>query len=235
AITGATQIWKGESSVVKIIDGVWSMELYQLLIFTVLSQLLSSLLSFLQGFSLIGVTQKLTYKMRCDLADKINTLPLSFFDMYKFGDVLSRVTNDVDTINQTLTQSISEIFRSFTLVTAILVIMFVLSWPLGLITTLSVVISLVVAANFIKISQKYFRQAAMNNGDMNVHIEEVFHGHQVVKVFNHQEQAKHEFEEINNRIYETTWKSQFISSIMIPVQFFFANLAYIGIAGVGGY
>ncbi|HEY8406068.1 MAG TPA: ABC transporter ATP-binding protein [Acholeplasma sp.] len=235
AITGATQIWKGESSVVKIIDGVWSMELYQLLIFTVLSQLLSSLLSFLQGFSLIGVTQKLTYKMRCDLADKINTLPLSFFDKYKQGDVLSRVTNDVDTINQTLTSSISEIFRSFTLVTAILVIMFILSWPLALVTTATVIISLYVAARFVRLSQKYFRQAAMNNGDMNGHIEEMFHGHQVVKVFNHQAQAKKEFDEINDRIYETSWKSQFISSIMIPVQFFFTNLAYIGIAGIGGY
>jgi ATP-binding cassette subfamily B multidrug efflux pump len=235
AITGATQIWKGESSVVTIIDGVWSMELYQLLIFTVLSQLLSSLLSFLQGFSLIGVTQKLTYKMRCDLADKINTLPLSFFDKYKQGDVLSRVTNDVDTINQTLTSSISEIFRSFTLVTAILVIMFILSWPLALVTTATVIISLYVAARFVRLSQKYFRQAAMNNGDMNGHIEEMFHGHQVVKAFNHQAQAKKEFDEINDRIYETSWKSQFISSIMIPVQFFFTNLAYIGIAGIGGY
>ncbi len=235
ALTSVYQIWQGQSDIVEIIPGIYSAGLYEILIVTMVSAFLSSTLNFLQGFSLIGITQRLTYQMRVDLADKINTLPLSFFDKYKFGDVLSRVTNDVDTINQTLTQSISEIFRSFTLVTAILVIMFVLSWPLGLITTLSVVISLVVAANFIKISQKYFRQAAMNNGDMNGHIEEVFHGHQVVKVFNHQKQAKLEFEEINNRIYETTWKSQFISSIMIPVQFFFANLAYIGIAGVGGY
>src|SRR5690606_2791831 len=161
-----------------------------------------TVLNLLQGYSLIGITQRLTYKMRSDLADKINTLPLNFFDKYKYGDVLSRVTNDVDTINQTLTQSLSEIFRSFTLVTAILVIMFVMRWDLALITTASVVISLIVAGNFVKLSQKYFRQAAMNNGDMNGHVEEVYHGHQVVKVFNHQKQAFEEFNEVNKRIYE---------------------------------
>ena len=103
--------------------------------------------------------------------------------------MLSRVTNDVDIINQTLTQSISEIFRSFTLVISILIIMYIMRWDLAVITTVAVILSLFVASKFVKLSQKYFRQAAKNTGDMNGHIEEIYHGHLVVKVFNHQTQA----------------------------------------------
>lgn len=235
ALTSIEYIWKGQSSVVSLFGGLLELELYQSLLLTLVSAALSSGLNYLQGFLLIGITQKLTYRMRIDLADKINTLPLAYFDKYKFGDVLSRVTNDVDTISQTLTQSISEIFRSFALVTSILVIMFVLRWDLAIIATISVFISLYVAGRFVKLSQKFFRQAAKNNGDMNGHVEEVFNGHNVVKVFNYQDRAKKEFDEINDRIYETSWKSQFISGIMIPVQFFFSNVAYIAIAMYGGY
>lgn len=234
-LTSITDIWS-QKSVDGVVDlfGI-ALTFNEVLILSIVTAALSTVLNLLQGYSLIGITQRLTYKMRSDLADKINTLPLNFFDKYKYGDVLSRVTNDVDTINQTLTQSLSEIFRSFTLVTAILVIMFVMRWDLALITTASVVISLIVAGNFVKLSQKYFRQAAMNNGDMNGHVEEVYHGHQVVKVFNHQKQAFEEFNEVNKRIYETSWKAQFVSSIMVPIQFFFTNLAYIGVAIIGGY
>ncbi len=235
ALTSISQIYAGESDVVNIIPGFLDFTLAEVLIWTLITAVISSALNFFQGYMLIGITQKLTYKMRSDLSVKINKLPLNFYDKHKFGDVLSRVTNDVDTINQTLTQSISEIFRAFTLVTSILVIMFIMSWELALITTASVVISLLVVGRFIKISQKYFVQAAKNTGDMNGHVEEVFHGHQVVKVFNHQPQAKKEFTEINDKIYTTSWKSQFVSSIMFPVQFFFANMAYIGIALIGGY
>ena len=249
ALTSLTDIWSGGDGVVIVMNRIdfWffgnnlffipevTMGFYTLLLVTLISAALTSLLNYTQGYLLIGITQKLTYKMRADLAVKINKLPLNFYDKYKFGDVLSRVTNDVDTINQTLTQSLSDMFRSFTLIFAILVIMFVMNWQLALITTLCTLISLWVAGRFVKISQKYFVQAAQNTGDMNGHVEEVYHGHQVVKVFNHQKKAKAEFTEINERIYQTSWKSQFISSIMIPVQFFFSNLSYIGIAGIGGY
>ncbi|VEU82057.1 ABC-type multidrug/protein/lipid transport system ATPase component [Acholeplasma hippikon] len=235
ALTSIEYIWKGQSDVVSLFGGFLNLGLYQSLTLALVSAAISSSLNYLQGYLLIGITQKMTYRMRVDLADKINTLPLSYFDKYKFGDILSRMTNDVDTISQTLTQSISEIFRSFALVTSILVIMFVLRWDLAIIASVSVFVSLYVAGRFVKLSQKFFRQAAKNNGDMNGHVEEVFNGHNVVKVFNYQERAKKEFDEINDRIFETSWKSQFISGIMIPVQFFFTNLAYIAIAMYGGY
>lgn len=234
-LTSIELIWSGtDANGVVDLFGV-NLNFYEVLIGLIMTSSLSFVLGLTQGFLLIGVTQRLTYKMRADLADKINTLPLNFFDKHKTGDVLSRVTNDVDIINQTLTQSISEIFRSFTLVISILVIMFIMRWDLAIITTVAVILSLFVASKFVKLSQKYFRQAAKNTGDMNGHIEEIYHGHQVVKVFNHQPKAKLEFDGINERIYETSWKSQFVSSIMIPIQFFFTNLSFIAVAIIGGY
>jgi len=234
-LTSIELIWRGtDPAGVVDVFGI-NLDFYGVLIGLIITASLSFVLGLTQGYLLIGVTQRLTYKMRADLSDKINTLPLNFFDKHKIGDVLSRVTNDVDIINQTLTQSISEIFRSFTLVISILVIMYVMRWDLALITTVAVILSLIVASKFVKLSQKYFRQAAMNTGDMNGHIEEIYHGHQVVKVFNHQPQAKVEFDEVNERIYATSWKSQFVSSIMIPIQFFFTNLAFIAVAIIGGY
>lgn len=234
-LTSINLIWSGaDSQGIVDVFGV-NLNFYEVLVGLIITASLSFVLGLAQGYLLIGVTQRLTYKMRSDLSDKINELPLNFFDKHKIGDVLSRVTNDVDIINQTLTQSISDIFRSVTLVISILVIMFVMRWDLALITTVAVVLSFFVAAKFVKLSQKYFKLAAKNTGDMNGHIEEVFHGHLVVKVFNHLPKAKVEFDEINERIYETSWKSQFVSSIMIPIQFFFTNLSFIAVAIIGGY
>jgi ATP-binding cassette subfamily B protein len=234
-LTSINLIWSGaDSQGIVDVFGV-NLNFYEVLVGLIITASLSFVLGLAQGYLLIGVTQRLTYKMRSDLSDKINELPLNFFDKHKIGDVLSRVTNDVDIINQTLTQSISDIFRSITLVISILVIMFVMRWDLALITTVAVVLSFFVAAKFVKLSQKYFKMAAKNTGDMNGHIEEVFHGHLVVKVFNHLPTAKVEFDEINERIYETSWKSQFVSSIMIPIQFFFTNLSFIAVAIIGGY
>lgn len=234
-LTSIDLIWSGQNSQGIVDVFGLSLNFYEVLIGLIMTASLSFAFGLSQGYLLINVTQRLTYKMRADLSDKINILPLNFFDKHKIGDVLSRVTNDVDIINQTLTQSISEIFRSFTLVTSILIIMFIMRWDLAIITTVAVVLSLFVASKFVKLSQKYFREAAKNTGDMNGHIEEIYHGHQVVKVFNHQPQAKKAFDTINASIYETSWKSQFVSSIMTPIQFFFTNLSFIAIAIIGGY
>lgn len=235
ALTLVKKIHEGKEALVNILSFLPDFNFLTLMITILITALLTSLLNYLQSYLLIGMTQRLTYKMRNDLTTKINKLPLSFFDQHKYGDILSRITNDVDMINQTLTQSISEIFRAITLVTSILVIMFVMSWELALITTSSVLISLVVASIFVKLSQKYFVVAAKATGDMTGHVEEVFHGHQVVKIYNYKDKALKEFNKINEDIYESSFKSQFISSIMFPVQFFFTNLAYIGIGLIGGY
>ncbi len=235
ALTLVKYIYDGEEALVSIFSFLPLFNFVTLIIVIILTALLTSLFNYLQSFLLIGMTQRLTYKMRIDLTTKVNSLPLKFFDKYKYGDILSRITNDVDMINQTLTQSISEIFRAITLVTSILVIMFLMSWELALITTGSVIISLIVAGIFVKISQKYFVRAAKSTGDMTGHVEEVFHGHQVVKIYNYQDKALAEFETLNDEIFDSSFKSQFISSIMFPVQFFFTNLAYIGIGVIGGY
>ncbi|MFU8792421.1 MAG: ABC transporter ATP-binding protein [Acholeplasmataceae bacterium] len=195
--------------------------------------LLSSLFNYFQSFMLIGMTQNLTYQMRKDLSSKINRLPLSYFDSQSFGDVLGRMTNDVETINQTLTQSISEIFRSMTLLIGIFVMMILLSPILTGIVFVTTIMSLLVARRFVKLSQGYFRKQAKSYGDLNGHIEETYSGHTVVKVFNHQQKSYQQFEEINAELFNSSVKSQFISGIMFPVQFFIGNLAYIAIAVVG--
>ena len=197
--------------------------------------ILSSLMNYFQSFMLIGMTQNLTYSMRKELSSKINRLPLKYFDSQQFGDILGRVTNDVETINGTLTQSISEIFRSITLFIAIFVMMFLLSPILTGVVLVTSVLSLYAASRFVKLSQGYFRKQAKSYGELNGHIEETYSGHTVVKVFNHQEASYQNFSRINDDLYGSSVRSQFISGIMMPVQFFFGNIAYIAIAVIGAF
>jgi ATP-binding cassette subfamily B protein len=197
--------------------------------------LLSTVFNYFQSFMLIGMTQNLTYSMRRELSAKINRLPLKFFDKQQFGDLLGRVTNDVETINGTLTQSISEIFRSITLILAMFVMMFLLSPILTGVVFITTILSLYAASKFVKLSQGYFRKQAKSYGELNGHIEETYSGHTVVKVFNHQQASYQNFERINQDLYGSSVRSQFISGIMMPVQFFFGNIAYIAIAVIGAF
>ena len=193
----------------------------------------SSSFNYLQNFLLIGMTQNLTYTLRKDLTNKINKLPLAYFDKEPFGEVLSKVTNDVDVINQTLNQSLSEIFRGFTLIVTMIVIMFVLNWILALIVLTTTTISFFAARFFIKRSQKYFRMQASSYGQLSGHIEEIYSGQQVVRVFQYEDVAEKRFNEINEEMFDTALKSQFISGIMMPVQFFLSNIAYVLVTFVG--
>lgn len=194
---------------------------------------LSFIFSFLQQFFLIGMTQNLTYGMRKDLSEKINRLPLSYFDKEPFGEVLAKITNDVDTINMTLNQSLSEIFRGITMVISIIVIMFILNWILALIVLTTTLLSFLAARFFVKRSQKYFRAQASYYGQLSGHIEEIYSGQTVVRVFQYQDTAKEKFDEMNDKLYESAYKSQFISGIMMPVQFFISNIAYVLVVFVG--
>lgn len=222
------------SATVNIV-GNWNVDLLGLLGLIVASGILTAVFNYLQSNILTYVSQHMTYNMRVDLAHKMNKLPLKFFDKYQYGEILSRFSNDVDTVNQTLSQGLSEIFRSISVIISIMTIMFVLNWMLALVVTLTVIISLVSSTFFIKISQKYFRQQATHNGRMLGHVEETYHGHQVIKVFNHEKKSHQVFDGINDDIYQTSWKSQFVSSIMNPVQFFFGNLGYIAVVLVGAF
>jgi len=219
------------------IDIVWGINLSigEIALLITLTYVLSAILNYFQSFMLIGMTQNLTYSMRKELSAKLNRLPLKYFDTHQFGDLLGRVTNDVETINQTLTQSISEIFRSIALIIGIFIMMALLSLPLTGIVLITTALSLWVARKFVKLSQNYFRSQAKSYGELNGHIEETYSGHVVVKVFNHQEQSYQNFERINKDLYRSAVRSQFISGIMMPMQFFLGNIAYIAIAVVGAF
>jgi len=225
----------GESiGLISIIGGI-ELSLGEITLFIGSTYLLASVFNYLQTFMLIGMTQNLTYTMRKQLSSKINKLPLKYFDDQQFGDILGRVTNDVETINGTLTQSISEIFRSITLIIGIFVMMALLSLPLTGVVLITTVLSLMTASKFVKLSQKYFRRQAKSYGELNGHIEETYSGHTVVKVFNRQHESYLNFERINTDLYHSSVRSQFISGIMMPVQFFLGNIAYIAIAVIGAF
>ena len=196
---------------------------------------LGGILAYLQSFILTGMTQNLTFEMRKEIAKKINNLPLSHFDKQSFGDVLGRSTNDIETISATINQSLSEVFRAVTLLLGVLIIMFVLNWLLALVVIFTSIVSFLVAAIFVKLSQKYFRSQAKSVGDMSGHVEEMFNGHRIVKVFNHQKKALKDFDKINEKIRYSTMRSQFISGIMFPMQFFIGNVGYILIGAVGSF
>ena len=211
----------------------FQLELLNMSILVILLYALAGILSYLQGYLLIGMTQDVTYQMRQQIAIKLNRLPLAYFDTQSFGDVLGRSTNDVETISQTLNQSLSEVFRAITLLLGVMIIMFILNWILALVVLSTTLVSFYVARVFVKLSQKFFRKQAKATGDMSGHVEEMFNGHRIVKVFNYQDQALKEFDRINEDIYYTTFYSQFISGIMFPMQFFIGNVGFILIAGVG--
>ncbi len=196
---------------------------------------LGGILAYLQSFILTGMTQNLTFEMRKEIAKKINNLPLSHFDKQSFGDVLGRSTNDIETISATINQSLSEVFRAVTLLLGVLIIMFLLNWLLALVVIFTSIVSFLVAAIFVKLSQKYFRSQAKSVGDMSGHVEEMFNGHRIVKVFNHQNKALKDFDKINEKIRYSTMRSQFISGIMFPMQFFIGNVGYILIGAVGSF
>ena len=196
---------------------------------------LGGILAYLQSFILTGMTQNLTFEMRKEIAKKINNLPLSHFDKQSFGDVLGRSTNDIETISATINQSLSEVFRAVTLLLGVLIIMFVLNWLLALVVIFTSIVSFLVAAIFVKLSQKYFRSQAKSVGDMSGHVEEMFNGHRIVKVFNHQKKALKDFDKINEKIRYSTMRSQFISGIMFPMQFIIGNVGYILIGAVGSF
>jgi ATP-binding cassette subfamily B protein len=217
---------------IDIIFGL-QLELLNMSILVILLYSLAGILSYYQAYLLIGMTQDVTYQMRQQIAIKLNRLPLSYFDSQSFGDVLGRSTNDVETISQTLNQSLSEIFRAITLLLGVMIIMFILNWILALVVLSTTLVSFYVARIFVKLSQKYFRKQAKATGEMSGHVEEMFNGHRIVKVFNYQEKALKEFDKINEDIYTTTFYSQFISGIMFPMQFFIGNLGFILIAGIG--
>lgn len=195
----------------------------------------SALFAYIQGFIVTGVAQRVSYNLRDGISKKINKLPLSYFDKVSHGDVLSRVTNDVDRISESLNQSLSQVITSFTTLIGVLIMMFSISWQMTLIAILILPLSLVFVVAIIKKSQKYFSQQQESLGEVNGHIEEVYSGHEIMKAFNAEEESVGEFREINGELYNSAWKSQFLSGLMMPIMSFIGNLGYVAVSILGGW
>lgn len=196
---------------------------------------LSGILSYIQAWIMSGVTQKVTYRLREEISLKINRLPLNYYDKQTHGEVLSRITNDVDTMSQSLTQSIQMIFTSLITIIGILYMMITISWQMTLMALIIVPLSAVAAMSVIKNGQKYFIQQQKTLGEVNGHIEEMYGGHIVMKAFNGEERSISTFNKMNEELYSSAWKSQFISGLMQPITSLIGNIGYVGCCVLGGY
>jgi ATP-binding cassette subfamily B multidrug efflux pump len=197
--------------------------------------LLSSLFSFIQGWIMSGVSMDITYRFRKDISEKINRMPLKYFDGTNHGEVLSRITNDVDTVNQTLNQSLTQIITSVTTVIGVAIMMFSINWMMTLVAMGIVPLSMAIIGFVIKKSQVYFKQQQDFLGHVNGHVEEMYGGHVVMKAFNGEEKSVQQFNVYNNTLYDSAWKSQFLSGLMMPVMTFVGNLGYVAVAILGGW
>ena len=194
----------------------------------------ASLLCWLQGYLLNDVVQGTIMRMRSDVEDKVNALPLSYFDQQPRGELLSRVTNDIDNISQTLQQTMSQLLTSLLTVVFVVVFMFSISWELALVALVTVPITMVVTGAVMKRSQGMFIDQWRRTGRLNAHIEETFSGHALVKVFGRQEEVEATFAEENEKLYEASFGAQFVSGLIMPTMMFIGNLNYVVIAVLGG-
>jgi ATP-binding cassette subfamily B protein len=206
-----------------------------ILVLTLTLYLFSSLLGYIQGWIMSGIAADIAYLFRKDIVQKTNRMPLRYFDGTSHGEVLSRLTNDVDTVNQTLSQSLTQIITSVTTVLGVLVMMFSINWVMTLVALTIVPLSLVIIALVVKQSQKYFKQQQDYLGHVNGHIEEMYGGHLVMKAFNGEAKSVAKFDGINATLYASAWRSQFLSGLMMPVMTFVGNLGYVGVSILGGY
>jgi len=195
----------------------------------------SAVLGWVQGFIMAGIATRITYTFRKNIAEKINRLPLKYFDTQTHGEVLSRVTNDVDTINTTLTQNFSMMISSVVTILGVLIMMFSISWLMTVVALVILPISFVFIRLIVNRSQGYFRAQQEYLGHMNGHVEEMYGGHVVVRSFNGEERSLQEFNRLNTELYKSGWKSQFLSGMMIPVMMFVSNLGYVAVVILGGY
>lgn len=202
-------------------------------IFLVLIYALGAIFSYVQNFVTATMTQKVVKNLRKDISVKINKIPLNYFDTHLYGDVLSRVTNDVDTIGQSLNESVGTLFSSVILFVGVLIMMFVTEWIMALTVIGATIIGFSFSLIFMTRAQKYFNQNQKNMGELNAHIEETYSGHNVVQLFNAKGQTKKDFDKINKNLFTSGWKSQFISGVMGPVMGFVGNFGYVAVCIVG--
>ena len=230
-----TEIFTGLVGKVSGGTGINFGKIAEILIFLMCLYVLSAVFSFIQGYVMTGISQKLTYRLRKEISEKINRMPMNYFDTRTHGEVLSRVTNDVDTLSQSLNQSATQIITSFTTIIGVLIMMLSISPLMTLVALLILPVSLGLISMIVKRSQRHFKNQQEYLGHVNGQVEEVYSGHNIVKAFNKEEDVIREFDETNEILYQSAWKSQFFSGMMMPIMQFVGNLGYVVVAILGGY
>lgn len=230
-----TEIFNGLVGKVSGGDGINFSKIAGIILTLLILYIISALFSFIQGFTMTSVSQKLTYKLRNDLAMKINRLPMKYFDKKTNGEVLSIVTNDIDTLSQNLNQSITQIITSICTIIGILIMMFSISVSMTFVSLVILPISAFIVSKIVKKSQKHFKKQQDFLGHVNGQVEEVYGGHLIIKAFNSENAVMQEFDKANDELYRSAWKSQFLSGLMFPVMNFIGNIGYVAVAILGGY
>ena len=230
-----TEIFNGLVGKISGGSGIDFEKLGRILIGLLCLYVASAIFSFIQGYIMTGISQKITYRMRKDISEKIHRMPMNYFDKVTHGEVLSRVTNDVDTLSQSLNQSATQLITSSTTLIGVLVMMLSISPLMTVVALLILPISLTLISVIVKHSQKFFRDQQNYLGHVNGQVEEVYGGHNIVKAFNKEEDVIRTFNETNDILYQSAWKSQFLSGMMMPIMQFVGNLGYVGVSILGGY
>jgi len=207
----------------------------RIILFTLSLYIVSAIFSYLMGWIMASVSANISYRMRRDISEKMNRMPLKYFDSTTHGEVLSRITNDVDTVNQTLSQSMTQIITSVVTVVGVLIMMFTISWLMTVVALVVIPLSMITVMVIVKYSQKYFKQQQEYLGHVNGHVEEMYGGHIVMKAFNGEEESIQKFDVSNNTLYDSAWKAQFLSGLMMPIMSFISNLGYVAVAVLGSY
>ncbi|HBF2209792.1 ABC transporter ATP-binding protein [Clostridioides difficile] len=207
----------------------------KILTFLLFLYLISALFSFIQGFIMSGISQKVSYNLRKEISAKLDRLPMKYFDTKTHGEILSRITNDIDTLNQSLNQSMTQLITSVTTMIGVLIMMLSISGIMTLVAVLILPISMFVISRIIKKSQKYFRYQQEYLGNVNGQVEETYSGQTIVKAFNREDEVIEEFDKLNGSLYNSAWKSQFLSGIMQPLMMFIGNLGYVMVSILGGW
>lgn len=230
-----TEIFNGLISKISGGTGIDFTAIKNILLFLLGLYFISLLFSIIQGFVMSGVSQNIAYTLRKQISEKMNRLPMKYFDKYTHGEILSRITNDVDTLTQSLNQSMTQIITSVTMFIGVLIMMLTISPLMTLTIFITLPISLGAISFIVKKSQKYFKKQQEYLGHVNGEVEEVYGGHNIIKAFNREEAEIEKFNQLNEELYHTAWKSQFLSGMMMPIMTFIGNLGYVIVSILGGY
>lgn len=230
-----TELYEGLVSKISGGEGIDFGKIGEILLFALGLYLISSAFSFIQGFIMTGISNQVTYNLRKDISVKINKIPLKYFESRTHGEILSRITNDIDTLQTSINQSFTQLITSVTMLIGVLIMMLSINVYMTVAAILILPISMMIIGKVMKHSQKYFQQQQKYLGEVNGQVEEIYSGHNVVKAFNKEEDVIRQFEKTNEKLYTTGWRSQFFSGMMMPIMQFVGNLGYVMVALLGGF